>query len=593
MSQTTEEIKSKLDLVEFVSEYLPLKKAGANFRANCPFHHEKTPSFMISRDKQIWHCFGCHEGGDIFGFLMKMEGLEFPEALKLLAEKAGVKLPSFSQEIMSGERNRLWDILKLSAKFYHKVLLNSQRAEPARQYLKKRGVSAEMLEDFNLGFIPEDWDLLTNFLLKKGYGINDLLAAGVTIKKDGGGYYDRFRGRIMYPINDVHGNTVGFTGRLLDENKPNAGGKYVNTPQTKVYDKSRVIYALDKAKSEARRQDFMVVVEGQMDVIACHQAGQINTVASSGTAFTADQLRLIKRFTKNLLMAFDMDAAGQQAADRGIELALIEGVNIKVISLPPDSGKDPDECLKKNPEVWFGAVKDARHIMDYLLSKNLAQSDMRDSGKRSKAAETMLTWINRLPDTVEQDFWIKKLANQIDIEDQILYEKLRKLKKTAAPTDKNLAEAEAIKTPQETASEKLLAILLRWPIFFPTLIDKFSPEVLAPANLRDLYEKILLFLGTQTEKDINNQKLIHSFKVWSNSTEVCQTMDLLGLWIDKEMPELSQDQAKEEASSLAKSLNKWYNMSVLREIQQQLREAEAKGDRDAVLILSKKIKETM
>ncbi|MEK9158840.1 MAG: DNA primase, partial [Patescibacteria group bacterium] len=401
-SQAVEEIKSKIDLADLVGEYVQLKKAGVNYKAPCPFHHEKTPSFLVSKEKQIWHCFGCGEGGDIFGFIMRIEGLDFPEALKLLAERAGVKLQEFHSEISASARNRILDILKMAAKFYHKILLDSSQAEEARQYLNKRQVAAEMLEEFQIGYIPDEWDILTNFLLKKGFGINDLVAAGLTIKKEGGGYYDRFRGRIMFPIADVHGNVVGFTGRLLNENKVEAGGKYVNTPQTIVFDKSRLLYALDRAKQVARKQNKLIIVEGQMDVVSCYQFGQTNTVASSGTALTLDQVKLIKRFTNNIYIAFDMDAAGQHAADRGIDLALSEGMNIKIIVVPKDFAKDPDECLKKDPAVWFKSVEEARSIMDYFFDKTFAGRDLKNPEKRGEAAKILLEQISRLGDTVEQ-----------------------------------------------------------------------------------------------------------------------------------------------------------------------------------------------
>lgn len=588
MSQATEEIKTKIDLVDLISEYISLKQAGANFKAPCPFHHEKTPSFMVSRPKQIWHCFGCGEGGDIFGFIMKMEGLEFPEALRLLADKAGVKLPAYSSEISSSLRNRLLDILKLAAKFYHKILLESPRAAGARDYLQKRGVSASTIEEWQIGFIPEAWDLLTNFLIKRGYGINDLIASGLTLQKDGGGNYDRFRGRIMFPLADVHGNISGFTGRLLDESKENAGGKYVNTPQTAVYDKSRILFGLDKAKREIKRQDRVIIVEGQMDVLACHAAGQINTAASSGTALTLEQIKLLNRFTNNLYLAFDADAAGQNAAERGLDLALSEGMKVKMILLPADAGKDPDECLKKNPALWFEAVEKARPFMEYFFEKNLAGKDLSKAEDRSAAAQILLTQISKLPDVIEQDFWLKKLSAILDIEALILRERLRSLAKrifSAAPSSIMPSKSRSI---QEVASEQFLSLIFYQENLLKTVADRLKIEALHPS-----YQKIFqdFVLWRQTAEQTVHNEVIHSFKQWSNSPEVCQMVDVLGILYEQNFANLSQKQLTEQLFKIVEMLNLWYNNNIRRQLTKEMQEAENREDKTEIAKLFKKFKE--
>lgn len=594
MSQATEEIKLKIDIVDLISEYILVKRAGSSLKALCPFHQEKTPSFMISPQRQTWHCFGCNTGGDIFEFIMKMEGLDFPEALKLLADKAGVKLPNFSSEISSSQRNRLLEILKLSAKFYNKILLESPRGEPARTYLKKRQVVNDMIEEFEIGFIPEEWDILTSFLLKKGFGINDLIAAGLTIKKDGGGFYDRFRGRIIFPINDVHGNIVGFTGRLLNEAKPEAGGKYVNTPQTIVYDKSRVIYALDKAKQEAKRQDYIVLAEGQMDVIACHQAGQINAVASSGTALTREQIKLLKRFTDNLFIAFDADLAGQNAALRGLEIALAEGMKIKIITLPKEVGKDPDECLKKNPEIWFQAVKGAQNIMEYLFSQTLAGRDLKNPGERGAVSTILLGKINLLPDVVEQDYWIKRLAMIMDIDYHLLYEKLQTIKKQISPVaQKTTEDKKNEKRPEEIASEKLLSLIIYRPAFFYLALETLKPESVEPASLKNLYNNLLVFHNTQNPSLDKTEEVIHSFKAWNGSKELCQIVDLLGLLYDKEFANLLDKEAEEEIKNLVNSLNTWYNKNIRKDLEKTLRQAESAGDKEKIKEVMQKFKDIL
>lgn len=596
MSQVTEEIKSKIGVIDLLSEYIQLKRAGASYKALCPFHHEKTPSFMVSPERQSWHCFGCNTGGDIFEFVMKMEGLEFPEALKLLADKAGVKLPVFSSEISASQRNRLLDILKLAAKFYHKVLLDLPQAQEARDYLSKRGVAKEMVEEFQLGFIPEAWDRLTVFLLKKGFGINDLIAAGVTIKKEGGGNYDRFRGRIMFPLADVHGHIVGFTGRLLEGNNVEAGGKYVNTPQTLVYDKGRLIYALDKAKFEARRQDRIIIVEGQMDVVACHQFGQANTVAASGTALTREQIKLLKRFSNNLFIAFDVDPAGQSATARGIEMTLNEGMKIKIIAIPKEAGKDPDECLKNNPEAWFKAVAEAQSIMEYFFATILAGKDLKKPEDRSLAAQNLLEKICQLPDPVEQDYWVKKLAGILDIRDEILYEKMATLKRKPSGAGAESGEKEKNipvfkKTKEESASEKILALALHWPNLFPAIMERLNPQALTPLKNYDFYENFVHFYNTEKEFIQKGCEFISKFREKNNSRENCQTISLLELLYDKEFADLSQEEAWEEISTVISFLNLCYNNNIRQILEKQMREAEHSGDQLKVNELMKKFKD--
>lgn len=591
MSQISDEIKSKLDIIDLISEYIQLKPAGANFKACCPFHQEKSPSFMVSRPKQIWHCFGCSSGGDIFGFVMKMEGMEFPEALRLLAEKAGVELPAYSNELSSSARNRILDILKLAAKFYHKTLMESSRAQTARDYLQKRGLTAATIEEWQIGFVPDVWDALTGFLLKKGFGINDLLASGLTIQKAGGGNYDRFRGRIMFPLSDVHGNVVGFTGRLLDESKENAGGKYVNTPQTEVYDKSKVLFGLNKAKQEIKRQDRVIIVEGQMDVIACHQAGQINVVASSGTALTLEQIKLLKRFTNNLYLAFDADAAGQNAAERGISLALEQGMQVRVITLPPEAGKDPDECLKKNPDLWFKAADSAQLFMEYFFQKNLAGKNLADPTIRSQVANALLNQIAKIPDVIEQDFWLKKLTGVLDVDITLLRERLSDLRRKPTYHQKETMGENRTPTMEksaaEIASEQLICLALQNDELLKIATDRLKISALAEKH-RNIFKNFLAFAQT-AEKSV--EKVIHRFKQSDQSPESCQMIDVLELLYEQKFANLSQEQLTRETLKIVDFLNLCYTGSTRRQIEKEMKIAEEKGDGAKMAELLAKFKE--
>ncbi len=347
-----EEIKTRVDIAELIGEYLTLKPAGGgSFKALCPFHAEKTPSFHVSKEKQIWHCFGCGEGGDCFSFVMKMDGLDFPEALRVLGKRVGVEVARFDTTA-SNERQRLVELNEFAAACYHKALLDSPNAAEARAYVERRGITPELLEKFRLGFAPDAWDGLSKFLERKGFRLAEAERAGlVQRRRSGQGFLDRFRCRLMVPLRDHHGSVVAFTGRLLPSplTPPLAGGetrevgpKYLNSPETAVYHKGELLFGLDLAKSEIKEQKAVVIFEGNLDVIASHKAGIENVVASSGTALTQHQLDLLKRFTDTLVFSFDEDAAGFHAARRGIALARERGFQIKVALLPPEAGKDPD-----------------------------------------------------------------------------------------------------------------------------------------------------------------------------------------------------------------------------------------------------------
>lgn len=424
----TQTIKDRLDIVQLIQEYVPLKKSGINWKGCCPFHQEKTPSFMVHPDRQFFHCFGCGKSGDVFSFIQEIEGLEFPESLKLLADRAGVKLTNnFRSEVNKSAKNRIYEINSKASYFFHKFLMEMPASKSAREYLSNRGLDEKTLVEWQIGYVPDQWDLLLKYLLNKGFGIEDLVLSGLVIKKDGAsvasgkGFYDRFRGRIMFPIWDIHGNVVGFTGRILVAGE-NTGGKYINTPQTLVYDKSRVIFGLDKSRMEIRKQDKIVLVEGQMDVIACFQAGMENVVASSGTALTEEQVKMIKRYSSNIFMAFDMDDAGMKAAKRGIDICLEQGMNIKIIQIPDGCGKDADECIQKDKKVWFDAVTNAKDVMNWYFDINLNNLDLASPKAKQEAGEKILIEISRLPYAIERDHWLKKLSSLISVDMSTLKE---------------------------------------------------------------------------------------------------------------------------------------------------------------------------
>jgi DNA primase len=385
MANPVEEIKERLSIIDVIQEYVPLKKLGNSYKARCPFHNEKTPSFTASEEKQFFHCFGCGKGGDIFTFVQEIEGVEFVEALRMLAKKANIELTPINKQEQN-ERTRLLDCVDEAASFYQSTF-NSPAGERARTYIAGRGLDAETIATFQVGYSPDAWDGVLQHLKKKGFTEKEMERAGLILRSPKtGGYYDRFRNRVMFPIYNTHGNVIGFGGRTLESDAKEA--KYINSPQTELYNKSAVIYGLHAAKKFIQKMDAAVIVEGYMDVITAHQAKFRNVVAASGTALTPDQIRLLKRVTQNVILSFDADTAGLSAAWRGMQIAIQEGMNIKVLVLP--SGKDPDELIRKDPHAFRDAAVAAKPFMDYAFDVVLKPLDLSNVQHKKKAAKEFL-----------------------------------------------------------------------------------------------------------------------------------------------------------------------------------------------------------
>ncbi|OHA49156.1 MAG: DNA primase [Candidatus Terrybacteria bacterium RIFCSPLOWO2_02_42_20] len=420
MSSTVEQIKSRLDITDVVQSYVKLQKAGANFKANCPFHNEKTPSFFISPARQSWHCFGCSRGGDMFSFVMEIEGVDFLESLKILADKAGVEIEKIDKN-RQNERLRLLQLMDEAVKFYEMEL---RKNTDVVAYLKKRGMKGETAKSFNVGFAPAGWRNLYDYLKNKGYSDSETEKAGMAVKstKAQTGYYDRFRSRIMFPILNGSGQTVGFSGRIFGEEGTDSGGKYINSPQTILYDKSKVLYGFDKAKNEIRKKDACVIMEGQMDAVMSHQAGVVNAVAVSGTALTVEHLRLIKRLTEKIIMAFDKDEAGARASSKGIDMALAEGFEVKIAVSP--SGKDPADAVLDNPESWIKAVSEAKNVIEFYL-------ELFD--ERKDIERKILPYIAVLPSEMDKAGWVKKISEKLKIKEDAVWDELKKVKLAPKP----------------------------------------------------------------------------------------------------------------------------------------------------------------
>lgn len=510
MSDQVDEIKSKIDIVELVNEYVPLKKTGRNFKACCPFHNEKTPSFIVSPERQIFHCFGCGEGGDVFKFLMKIENIEFSESLRLLAKKAGVVLKQFQPTGEDQIKEKLYEINHLASEFYHYLLLKHPIGKTALEYVLSRGITKKTIELFKIGFAPDLWESVSKFLIKKGYKQKDLELAGLTIKSDRrqNSYYDRFRGRAMFTLKDNRGNVVGFAGRVLNPDAKEA--KYVNTPETPVYVKGNLLYGLDITKNAIKRENLAIVTEGEIDAIASYQVGIHNVVAIKGSALTENQVNLLKRYTENIALALDSDLAGDTAARRGIEIADKEGLNMRVIELL--YGKDPDECIKKDPNLWRESIKKAVPIYDYVIHSSLKRFDKESPNGKKKISEEVLPIIAKISNEIVKSHYIKKIALLLDVNEEGVAKELEKTKNLISwNLQKNKSQIIATPPPKKNREELLEEYILAKIVQSenPKKIVSETNKYLSEEDFNTaVYKKIYFLLQNEVTKGkLNNETL--------------------------------------------------------------------------------------
>ncbi len=589
MSQT-DDIKQKIDIVDLIGEYVKLKPAGGtNFKGLCPFHREKTSSFYVSRDKQLWYCFGCGAGGDHFAFVMQMEGTDFSEALRELAEKAGVEVKRFITE-HANQKTRLLALIDLAARFYGKCLFEATGALEARGYIERRGIPEDLAKQFQLGYAPDRWDTLAGFLTKKGYREQEIIDAGLGIRRqDRSGIYDRFRHRVMFPIHDVRGKVVGFSGRALDESRDE--GKYINTPQTILYNKSQVLYGLHLAKAAVKEAGAMVIVEGNMDVIASHKAGVGAVVASSGTALTTEQLTLIRRFTDTIAICFDADLAGEHAAKRGIDLALEVGMNVRVIRLP--SGvKDPDELVAKNPDAWRETIRGATDVMTYYFNQVFSAGAPQSASDKKHVGKLLLPEIARLTDAIERAHWIRELAARLGVSEAVLEEGLVQYKKNPEPRSQNPVEVVEEKMDRRAKlAEEFMAMLLAREDLVSEFIEKMRPEHL-PEPYQSLY---LLFVpvyhGRQAHPD-TPERVFAAFRkiVETDSPGLLPHVDKFAV-LGEERYQGPNAEIQKEFERIRVALGEYAIKEQRTTLATKLREAEAHGNRAEVEEIIQKFNE--
>jgi len=562
-----QEIKNKLDIVDVIKEYVNLEKAGSNYRALCPFHQEKTPSFFVNQARQIWRCFGgCSEGGDMFQFVMRIEGVEFGDALRILAKKAGVELKKQNKEVET-KRKKLLDICETATSFYERQLWGSKKGEEVKKYLTERKITEESIKKWRIGYSPTAKDALSKFLIGEGYKKEDLAEAGVSTGK-GGYIFDRFRARIMFPVFNLSGYPVAFGGRVFFEKDERA--KYINTPATMLYDKSAVIYGMHNAKVGIRHNGFAVVVEGYTDVILCHQVGFQNVVASSGTALTPRQLDVLRRYTKKLLTAFDMDEAGGSATKKGIDLALEKEFDVRVIMMPEK--EDPADIVSRSSEEWERYTKEAKPIISFYFKNILSKYDLSDPHEKGKAAKELLPEIKKIKNSIERSHFVSELSRILGVSEDSVYEELEKVREENAEVSRGREDSFK---KEEKSGRKTRRELLEERVTFFCVKDEELLKNLKEEEVELLKEEvknIFSFLKKE-RKELSKEEedLLNYFSLLSRNED--------GIDI------------KEEVKNCFREIKRENVKEKLKETEEKIKEAEKEGDEKKEEELIKKFRD--
>lgn len=490
------QIKSKLDIVDVVGSYITLKKSGRNYSANCPFHGEKTPSFMVSPELQIYKCFGCDANGDMFTFVQEIEGIDFVQALEQLAEKAGIELEKKDFDPTSLKKKKIFEINQITTQFYQQ-LLKHPSAKEALTYLKnKRKLKDSTLEEFKIGYAPNSYDILYKFFIKKGFSVQELLDAGVIVKRyDGNGYIDKFRNRIIFPLLDITGKTIGYTARVLDKSEP----KYLNSPETLIFHKHTYLYGLDKTKVNIKTEGA-VFVEGQMDLISAYQNGIRNVIATSGTSITPEQLQLIKRYSDDITFCLDSDNAGIKAAYRAIELAEKQNFNIKVIAIPTPY-KDLDELLNAGGDLASETIKNAVNAYDFFIADKLKKYNKNEAYGKKQIIEELKPLLSKISNQILLESYLKDLEKELDIDIKTL-EEIIKFNKNIEEVTK-VKEKPIDKSIKNDVETHFLAMLIKSEIdVIKAYLYNFDPVEWSNPNIKDLLQVLSGFAQNESKFEI-------------------------------------------------------------------------------------------
>lgn len=576
MQDAKEEIRARLNIEDVVSEYVQLKRAGRNFKGLSPFTGERTPSFIVSPEKNIWHDFSSNKGGDVFSFIMEVEGIDFRAALELLAQRAGVDLSVYdsknSQE-HTQQRRRLFEAHELAAKYYQQSLLQNARA--IEYVFKKRGLSKEIVQDFQIGYAPDSGDALIQFLTRKGFTRHELSLGGLTNRFGG----DLFRGRMMVPLMDGSGKVIGFTGRIIADD-PGAP-KYLNTSQTPLYDKSRHVFGLSQAKEAIRKNDYTVIVEGNLDVVSSHQVGIKQVVATAGTAMTEAHLRALVRLSPNVKLAFDADAAGIAATERAIPIAQEVGIELTIINLPEDV-KDPDELIQKDVALWQEAIDNSENVIEWLLRQYMKREDMKSAGGRKRFTTAALTVINSLKDIVEKESYLNTymelVAEYTSTELDTVRAKLARVAEGKDPDElKAVHIAELVKQDPTAHQDNLLSL---------ALVDPAVREVLAEVT-EDMLTKeerkaVLKYIRQGLEPVQDTPKELQNYDTY---------VKILLLKADERYGQWSDEARYFETAQLVRLIITEHKQKQKDALMDALREAEDIGDEAEALRLRQALNE--
>lgn len=559
----SEQIKEKLDIASLIRGYLELKPAGRNFKALCPFHQEKTPSFIVSPDRQIWHCFGCGQGGDVFKFLMRYENLEFHEALTILAEKAGVEL----KKISPAEQRQfgvLYDIMSTAATIFEENLASSPET---LSYLQARGLKPETINEFELGLAPMAADNLTVNLINRGFNVNDIVRAGLTIRTERGQYRDRFQGRIIFPIHNHFGKIVGFSGRILPQFEREDSAKYLNTPETPIFNKSRLLYGFWQSKKNIRETDTAFLVEGQMDFLLSWQDGVKNVAASSGTALTADHLRVLRRNAGKLVLGFDKDKAGEMAAERSIDLAGSHDFTVSITSLGEFS--DPAEAARQKPGFLKEAIKEAKPAMEYYFNRYLAPENMRTVDERKKLLRLVLSKIKNIWSPVERSHWLRELSYRAGVPEREIRAEMDKLGEEERTLPAN--EAARGETKKLTRIELVILQILGLTVLKRDLAMLVEPHL---AIMPPLYEAAYKLI-------VSPQAAGHGEE--NANPQVLEIVNFASLRSSIEFVNFEEEQLEVELKNLLKELQYEHLKELRDKTGRLILQAEQSGDETSVL----------
>ncbi len=565
MNDQVEQVKSKIDIVEIIGERVVLKKAGRHFKGLCPFHSEKSPSFIVSAERQSFKCFGCQEGGDVITFLQKYDGYSFYEALETLAKRVGITLESYRPTSQDAYRKRLLEIMSLASEYYHFLLTKHKSGEEAREYLKSRGIGNEAITLFNLGYAPKSWRSVSDFLIiKKKYLPEDLEAAGLVIRKDNNNFYDRFRGRVIFPLKDHKGVVVGFSGRTLIKDDKEA--KYINSPETQLYSKSRMLYGLWENREQIRKENGIVLVEGELDVIPSWQAGVKNVAAIKGSAFTSEQAQLMTRFTKNAYMSLDSDSAGQEAIKRAVNIAEQLDLSIRVVQIK--GGKDPGDVATANPRSWREMVKGAVLYWDFLIDSSFEKNDPK-TGEGAKAISIeVIPALSQISNSVVRAHYVSELARKLKVPEESIYSEINRTNKKK---ELNILKqtVTSIEKGQVSRREEMEEYLLSLALQYFAQIKESLPKVELVWFVTPAIAKILDRLTTLEVKA--------EFKIQELSKDLPPELQPI---IDQTyLKDLSrvEDPIKEWEKAISE-IKAMYLKSELKKLSSEIAEAEKKGE---------------